>query len=337
MFNFLLIIFILNFFIYIFHKPVSKIYNLFDYPDNNRKIHNKPIPLLGGLFLIFNLLIILIYKKFFYNFNFFENLSTYNYFFLITLFFYFLGFYDDKYKISYNIKFFLTITLVILTLYFDKEILLKNIFFSFSQTVIHLGYLSYFITILCFLLFINAFNMLDGINGQAACYALFIFLLFISKSTLILFSIIIIINLLFFLLLNFRNKSFFGDSGSLPFGFMISYIFIKLYNTNKIFLSDEVFLVMSVPGYELLRLAFERILNKKHPFLPDKNHIHHLIMNKCNYIKTFFIVQLTLIIPYISYILYNKFYISFVISLIIYFSIIIIFSKKKKSEYVYKK
>jgi UDP-GlcNAc:undecaprenyl-phosphate GlcNAc-1-phosphate transferase len=332
MFNFFLIIFILNFFIYIFYKPISKIYNLFDYPDSNRKIHKQSTPLLGGLFLILNLLTVLICINFFgylINFDFFENLNIYNYFFLVTLLFYFVGFFDDKYNISYKIKFILTTILIILTLFFDKEIILKNIIFSFSHSTIHLGFFSYFATILCFLLFINAFNMLDGINGQAGCYVLFIFFLFIFKSVLVVFSTVIIIYLLFFLVLNFRNKSFLGDSGTLPIGFMISYIFIKLYNSDKIFLSDEVFLAMSIPGYELLRLAVYRVVNKRQPFLPDNNHIHHLISNKYGFVFKFLIIQLILILPYLVYIISKNFFISFFLSFFVYTLCLIFFVEKK--------
>ena len=83
MFNYLISIFFLNLFLFIFYKPISKIYNLFDYPDNKRKIHQKPTPLLGGLFLILNLLIILIYKIFFLNLinlDYFDDLNIYIFF-----------------------------------------------------------------------------------------------------------------------------------------------------------------------------------------------------------------------------------------------------------------
>jgi len=330
MFSFYLFIILLNFFIFIFYKKISKIYNLFDYPDNNRKIHKNPIPLFGGLFLVSNLFFILIYVNFSYNLinsNLFDNIQSYNLFFFITFLFYLIGFIDDKYQINHNIKFVLSIILIILTFYLDKDLLLRKLELSFLKSAIDLGSFSYFFTILCFLLFINAYNMLDGINGQATCYALFIFFLLFSKNILVPFIGILLIPLLFFLILNFQNKSFLGDSGTLPLGYMISYIFIKLYNTEKIFLADEIFLIMSIPGYELLRLAIKRILNKKHPFLPDNNHIHHLIGQKCKFIVKFFIIQLIIIFPYLFYIFSNHFFFSFFISLFLYTLTIIYFYK----------
>ena len=330
MFSFYLFIILLNFFIFIFYKKISKIYNLFDYPDNNRKIHKNPIPLFGGLFLVSNLFFILIYVNFSYNLinsNLFDNIQSYNLFFFITFLFYLIGFIDDKYQINHNIKFVLSIMLIILTFYLDKDLLLRKLEFSFLKLAIDLGSFSYFFTILCFLLFINAYNMLDGINGQATCYALFIFFLLLSKNILVPFIGILLIPLLFFLILNFQNKSFLGDSGTLPLGYMISYIFIKLYNTEKIFFADEIFLIMSIPGYELLRLAIKRILNNKHPFLPDNYHIHHLIGQKCKFIVKFFIIQIIIIFPYLFYIFSNHFFFSIFISLFLYILTIIYFSK----------
>jgi UDP-GlcNAc:undecaprenyl-phosphate/decaprenyl-phosphate GlcNAc-1-phosphate transferase len=330
MFSFYLFIILLNFFILIFYKKISKLYNLFDYPDNNRKIHQKPTPLLGGLFLLCNLFFILIYANFsnnIINLYFFENIKNYNFFFLITFLFYLIGFIDDKYQINHNIKLILSIILIILTFYFDKDLLLKKLEFSFLKSAFNLGSFSYFFTILCFLLFINAFNMLDGINGQATCYVLFIFFLLFSKNILVPFIGISFIALLFFLILNFQNKSFLGDSGTLPLGYMISYIFIKLHSTEKIFLADEIFLIMSIPGYELLRLALKRVLDKKHPFLPDNNHIHHLIGKKYKFIVKFFIIQFILIFPYLFYIVSNHFLFSFLISLFLYILSIIYFYK----------
>ena len=331
MFNLFLIVFILNFFFFIFHKKVSKIYNLFDYPDYTRKIHKRRMPLLGGLFLISNLFYILIYKNFYNSYEhliFFKDLKKYNFFFLITFLFYLIGFYDDKYKISFNLKFILYIPLILLTLFFNENILIKKLEFSFLKDSIDLGIFSYIFTIFCFLLFINAFNMLDGINGQATCYILFIFLLLISKSVLVPFVAIISIGLLHFLILNFYNRSFLGDNGTLPIGYMISYIFIELYNSTQIFLPEEIFLIMAIPGYELLRLAIQRIYKKKNPFLPDNNHIHHLIMKKNKFIISFLMVQILLIIPYSTYILFNSFLLSFIISLFFYVFSIIFFYKK---------
>lgn len=69
MINFFLVILIvlLNFLIIYFYQPISRLFNLFDYPDNKRKIYKKPIPLIGGLMLVTNLIVILLLNIFFLN------------------------------------------------------------------------------------------------------------------------------------------------------------------------------------------------------------------------------------------------------------------------------
>ena len=132
----------------------------------------------------------------------------------------------------------------------DNGILITKLQFSFVEKIIHLGNFSYFFTILCFLLFVNAFNMIDGINGLAATYTLIIFLIYISQDIFLIFLTIISLNLLFYIFFNFKNLMFLGDSGSLILGFLISYISIRAYNQNLINNTDEIFLIMCIPGYE---------------------------------------------------------------------------------------
>ena len=326
MFKILLLVFFFNLFLMIFSNRISKIYNLFDKPDFVRKIHKLPVPLLGGLFLILNLLLIIFINK--YIFLVFTNnyFSEYELlvFLCLCLFFYLLGFYDDKRNLSANYKLLMMAIAILLLIFTDKDLLIKNLIFSFSENNFNLGIFSYFVTLLCFLLFINAFNMLDGINGQSASYLIFIFLILILKNVLVLFSTLMIINLFFFLILNFKNKAYLGDSGTLLAGYLISYIFVKNYNINinKDFFVDEIFLIMSIPGYELLRLAIKRILEKKHPFKGDQSHIHHLLCNKFDVKIAYFTVQLLLIFPYGIYFFSKSFYISVLSSIFLYSLII---------------
>jgi len=326
MFKILLLVFFFNLFLMIFSNRISKIYNLFDKPDFVRKIHKLPVPLLGGLFLILNLLLIIFINK--YIFLVFTNnyFSEYELlvFLCLCLFFFLLGFYDDKRNLSANYKLLMMAIAILLLIFTDKDLLIENLIFSFSENNFNLGIFSYFVTLLCFLLFINAFNMLDGINGQSASYLIFIFLILILKNVLVLFSTLMIINLFFFLILNFKNKAYLGDSGTLLAGYLISYIFVRNYNINinKDFFVDEIFLIMSIPGYELLRLAIKRILEKKHPFKGDQSHIHHLLCNKFDVKIAYFIVQLLLIFPYGIYFFSKSFYISVLSSIFLYSLII---------------
>ena len=91
---------------------------------------------------------------------------------------------------------------------------------------------------------------------------------------------IIIISILTYLFLNYKEKTFLGDSGTYLISYIISIFFIKYYNSDKLFLCDEIFMLMILPGLELIRLFIIRIYGRKNPLMPDRNHIHHLISSK---------------------------------------------------------
>jgi UDP-GlcNAc:undecaprenyl-phosphate GlcNAc-1-phosphate transferase len=331
MINYFIIIIFINFLLLFYYKSISKYYNLYDYPDFKRKLHSKPIPILGGLYIQINLIIILIFNVFeiniFNNNNFTVKKEFYLFFF--TFLFYLLGFFDDKYTIKPNIKLIFMISILSLLLYLDSSILINTLSFSFLQEKIILGKYSYFLTVLCFLLFINAFNMLDGINGQAASYLIFIFILFILNNILPVYFLTLLICIILFLILNLKNKSYLGDSGTLSLSFFVGYIFIKSNQLNSIFYADEIFLIMSIPGYELLRLAITRLIRKKHPFNADNNHIHHLLLNVFGFKKTYFIIQCLLILPYLLFLIIKNFYVPITISLILYCTLIFLQKKIK--------
>jgi UDP-N-acetylmuramyl pentapeptide phosphotransferase/UDP-N-acetylglucosamine-1-phosphate transferase len=330
-FFFTLIIFI-NFLFLYFYKPIVNFYKLYDNPDFKRKLHKKKTPLLGGLLLVLNLLLIIfinfIYPKILAG-NFFNNINNYLSFFFISILFYFLGFLDDKFKLSPNFKLLTMAILLIFALFLDRDILIKKLNFYYFNYSLNLSNYSYFFTVFCFLLFINAFNMLDGINGQASTYFLLIMLIFLSKAILIYPVLIFVVYALFFLRLNFKNKTFLGDSGSLPLAFIVGYIFIKSYNLVHKFSVEEIFLIMSVPGYELLRLAITRILNNKHPFEADNLHIHHLILVKKSFFKTFLIIQFLLFFPYVLLHLSNNFLFTLFANLLMYIIIVVYFKNFK--------
>jgi len=314
-------------------NTIASIINLFDIPDNNRKLHKGKIALLGGLLLFLSLLISSV--NFFYNdiefLNIFE-ISKKNFFLLLIFSFliFLIGFYDDKKSLNPNLKLFLVLILIIFYTFFDNSSLLTNLNFSFIDQTINLRSMAIPITILCYLLFINAFNMFDGINLQCGIYSLTIilFLLFFKSFTNLLF--VLLIPIIIFIILNLKNKCFLGDNGSMLLSFIFSVLMIKSYNSQPNFIfADQIFLVMMIPGLELLRLAIFRIYKKKHPFKADRNHIHHYLLNNFNFWKTTLLIQSIIILPLIINIIFGKTLFIIIINLIIYLLLIKKFSSKE--------
>ena len=88
-----------------------------------------------------------------------------------------------------------------------------------------------------------------------------------------------------------------GDSGVYLFSFILSFIIIKQYNFNDAWTADFIFILMMVPGIDMLRLFVLRIYNKKNPFRADKKHIHHFLLDKFSYKKTILILNGFIILP----------------------------------------
>jgi len=174
--------------------------------------------------------------------------------------------------------------------------------------------------------------MFDGINCQVGSYCIFIFSIIFYKNVLPELCLIMIISLSFFLILNFRGKIFLGESGVLTLAFVISYIFVKSSNIqNNVFSADEIFMIMALPGIDMLRLFLIRIYNGKHPFSSDTNHIHHLILEHYTNTKTFIIIFSYILVTTILY-FYIDFKFEYLIGyIILYFLIIFLLTKKTKN------
>ena len=65
----------------------------------------------------------------------------------------------------------------------------------------------------------------------------------------------------------------------------------------NIIYADEIFLLLLLPGVDLVRLTIFRILNNQNAFNGDRNHIHHLVINKLSLKNTNIILFLLSVIP----------------------------------------
>ena len=279
---------IFNLLIILNYKKISELLGIYDYPDKIRKIHSNKVPLIGGIVIYVNFFLLLIFVIFVSDFfeenlkSFFIKKSNFQNLFFISSLIMFMGIYDDKKNLNANVKFIILIILTYLLLKFNNDLIIQSIFFNFINYEFYTHNYGIFLTILCFLLFINASNMYDGINLQLGPYFIFIFFIFIFKLDLFLFSIAFLIPLFTFCYLNYSGKIFIGNSGAYFVSFLVATIFIIQNNfTNKIS-PEEIFLIMSIPGLDMLRLFIYRILKKRNPFSADKKHLHHLMIENFN-------------------------------------------------------
>ena len=139
---------------------------------------------------------------------------------------------------------------------------------------------SIFFTIFCIYIFFNFLNFSDGVNGIAlgiSIYWILIFLIFGQFNNLFLISFLICILIVFIYI---KNDLFIGNSGSSILSSILGSLFIMEYNFYNTFYCDEIFLLMFLPVIDAARISIERIIKRSSPFLPDKNHFHHLLLKK---------------------------------------------------------
>tara|TARA_B100000902_G_scaffold384275_1_gene424233 strand:+ start:106 stop:1134 length:1029 start_codon:yes stop_codon:yes gene_type:complete len=325
----------LNFAIFYNLKLISTLINIYDYPDKKRKIHKFATPLLGGIFFYINSVLFIIYSILLENnVNLLFNLSLESFlvFFIAFTSIFVIGLIDDKYSISANKKFILIFFIVLVTILLVDDLQIKSIKFSFLSFEYDMGILSIPFTVLSILLFINAINMFDGINTQIASYIIFILIYFLSNSIEPLYSLTLLFYLLYFLLFNSKDKIFMGDSGTLPISFLLSIIFINSYNQNLILFADEIYILMAIPGLELIRLFIIRAYKKRNPFSADRNHIHHYLTSIYPLSKSIALLMTLVFLPFLMGLYMQNYLTSIFLSFFLYSTLILYLMKRSQND-----
>ena len=251
---------------------------------NYRSVHNTQATKTGGIAIFTSLFLISIYL-------YLTHQKLFDFSLLIPLGIMFIvGVYDDFYNADFKLKFFLQI--IVAKILIDQGFLIDHFHGILGlQEIPRLA--SQFFTVFVFLVIVNAINFIDGIDGLAITelvkVILIIELFSVTKTPIYFLGILIIISSIPLYYFNFKkdNKVFLGDAGSLLIGTLISvYLFHVLgleYTFRETFKINKPLFTMSLiiyPLIDLLRIFIIRISNKKSPFSPDQNHIHHLLLNK---------------------------------------------------------
>ena len=218
-----------------------------------------------------------------------------------------IGLYDDLNEIDFKLKFIFQI--IAAKIIIDNGLIIDNLHGVFGLFELNRIF-AQALTIFVIVAIINSMNFIDGIDGLAITISILFILSFEFFSDSItpynnLSQIILstIVPLYFF---NFKkkNKIFLGDSGSLLLGGIVS-IYVITILTNDYVIKPEfdvhkiifVFSILSYPIIDIIRIFFNRLYNKKSPFQPDKNHIHHLINNKFNnHFKTLIVILVSYLV-----------------------------------------
>jgi UDP-GlcNAc:undecaprenyl-phosphate/decaprenyl-phosphate GlcNAc-1-phosphate transferase len=263
---------------------VAKEKKLFDLPDS-RKLHTDPIASLGGIgiFLGFFLSCLLTVSS----------KPEIQFFFASAIVIFFLGLKDDILIISALKKFLGQLAAAAILVH------LAGIRIDSMHGVFGLGALpepvSYLISYVTIIVVVNAYNLIDGVDGLAgslgvlttSIFGAYFFMAEMPAYSLIAFGMAG--SLLAFLVFNFNPaKIFMGDSGSLLLGLVNAILVIKFISVadapGALVPIDSVvavgFSILVVPLLDTLRVFSIRIANGKSPFVPDRNHIHHILLDR---------------------------------------------------------
>ena len=282
-------------------------YSLFD-AINHRSVHKSKATKIGGISVFLTLFIfsIVYYLRE-------DQIFDFSLFIPLGIMF-IVGVYDDFYNADFKLKFLLQI--IVAKILIDQGFVINNFHGVFGLDTIP-NIAGQLFTIFVFLVIVNSINFIDGIDGLAITETIRVILLIelisLKATEISAVGYLAVFSLLPLYYFNFKkeNKVFLGDAGSLLLGTLIAiYTIILLgddFQIQDFFMSNKAILSIAIliyPLFDLLRVFYIRIKNKKSPFRPDNNHIHHLLLKKgFNHFHICLIIQLFSIVILFSVIL----------------------------------
>lgn len=252
-----------------------KLHSLMDKPDD-RKIHIVPTPSMGGIGVFLGIIPAWALGASA------EMIIVLVLFSLLLL----IGVLDDLKDLSAYLRLSLQVCIGVVLFIFDFKI--DSLHGIFGITEIS-STISFIITVFFTVGIINAFNLIDGINGLAggivAINAFVFGTIFYLNAELeyATLSFVLGSSLFGFLLHNFRKKAniFLGDSGSLVLGGAMAIFSLKVFgleSSNQILNINLVIGILLIPVLDVVRVVIVRLLNGRKPFDADNNHIHHKLL-----------------------------------------------------------
>lgn len=265
---------------------VAKKKNLMDEPGDRRS-HSQSTPSLGGIGIFAGTLFSIILWT---PFQYFGDLQYILCSFIII---FLIGAKDDIDPMSPSKKFIGELFAAAI-LVFKANIQLTSLYgiFGIYEIPFFAGAL---LSIFVIIVIINAFNLIDGINGLSGglgtviCIVFGLWFLKVDNIELAMVAFALAGSLVGFLKYNITPaKIFMGDTGALLLGLVCSILtikFIEIHNElgdhNYAFKAapSMAIAILILPLFDTLRVFIIRLLNGKSPFHPDRNHIHHMMID----------------------------------------------------------
>jgi len=274
-------IFLLTLASFMMLRPFAKSVGLVDLPGG-RKSHSQATPMVGGLGIYLGLLAIYIMSP--------VLVVNYQSLLLLSGLILAFGIIDDAVGLTAASRL-VAHGCIALAMAWFAGITLESFGNILFIGPVFLGVFAIPLTIFATLGVINAVNMSDGLDGLSgglvviALTALSLCAMMAGSGAVLNFSVVIIIQLLAFLLLNFRsmwNKSpllFLGDSGSTLLGFLLAWLLIEsTQGSNPVVAPVYALWFFALPLMDTVSLLIRRPLSGRSPFSPGLDHFHHRLL-----------------------------------------------------------
>ena len=195
------------------------------------------------------------------------------------------------FSIKYREKFFLQVFAAIVLLqggvYIDS---FHGVFGVYNIPI----WASYIISVFVFIVIVNAFNLIDGIDGLSALLSIKFFVLIGALITitsndmyLVIPSVIGAITGFLFFNFNPAKKVFLGDTGALLLGSIIAFFVFYILDNDTYVITDDlisrplmIILLIIYPLTDTLRASIIRMYKGRSPFVADRVHLHHRLIDK---------------------------------------------------------
>ena len=276
----LALIFLFSLVFLFFARKVAKKIGLVDKP-NYRKRHQGTIPLVGGISVFAGSCFAWLMTDFYVpHFLLYLGCAA-----ALVL----VGALDDRFDISVKIRAVVQASVAVVMMVKAKLYLL-SLGYIFGPWELIVGPFGYVLTLFAVWAAINAFNMVDGIDGLLgglSCvtfFAMGMILLSEGQLSLAMWCFTMIAAILPYILLNLgvfgrHNKVFMGDAGSTLIGFTIIWILLETTQGESHPITPVTALwLIAIPLMDMVAIMYRRLSKGMSPFSADRQHIHHLIM-----------------------------------------------------------
>jgi UDP-GlcNAc:undecaprenyl-phosphate GlcNAc-1-phosphate transferase len=250
---------------------------------NFRKLHQNQVPLIGGIAIAIVVLLVLLVSG--------QRMPMFLQFLPILAsgaVLLLVGIIDDKTDLHAGYK--LIVQLLLSWIIAFSGIRITSLYGVFGIGEITLVW-QYVLSIIVITGVVNAFNLMDGVDGLVGGLSLLGFSLFFIDALmrqdyfLAKLSIVFMGAIIGFLKFNLsKNKIFMGDSGSLFLGFVLVSLGIKSLSQPMPYDSHSygflvLFAFFTIPVFDSIRVYASRIKKGYSPFRADRSHLHHLLLN----------------------------------------------------------